>query len=106
MPDSKKRELVREAGDGRMTTGRTVGGIGAVTKVRVRMMHAGGEVMFNSDLIFLAGIPIVVLVWEQRPHGDYPAVTVTLDPKYLHKTNWPDAEYLYDVWIEDPRAVW
>lgn len=71
-----------------MTTGRTVGGIGAVTKVRVRMMHAGGEVMFNSDLIFLARIPIVVLVWEQRPHGDYPAVTVTLDPKYLHKINW------------------
>jgi hypothetical protein len=46
-----------------------------------------------------------VLVWEQCPHGDYPAVTVTLDPAYLHKINWPEAEYLYELSIEDPRGV-
>jgi hypothetical protein len=88
-----------------MTTGRTVGEIEFVTKVRVRMSYAGGEVMFNSDLIFLAGIPIVVFVWERRPHGDYPAVTVTLDPKHLHKTDFSDAEYIYELSVEDPRGA-
>jgi hypothetical protein len=39
------------------------------------------------------------------PHGDYPAVTVTLDPACLHKINWPEAEYLYELSIEDPRGV-
>jgi hypothetical protein len=90
---------------GRVPTGRTIGGIGPVAKVRVNMTYAGGEVMFNSDLIFLAGIPIVVLAWEQRPHGDYPAVTVTLDPKHLQQIDWPDADYLYKLSVEDPRVV-
>jgi hypothetical protein len=58
----------------------------------------------NSDLIFLARVPTVVLVWEQGPHGDCPAVTVTLDPAYLHKINWPEAEYLYELSVEDRRA--
>jgi hypothetical protein len=87
-----------------MKMDRTVGRIGLATKVRLRRPHAGGEVMFNSDLIFLAGVPIVVLEWEQRSFGDYPAVTVTLDPMYLHKTDWSDAEYLYELSIEDPRG--
>jgi hypothetical protein len=60
--------------------------------------------MFNSDLIFRAGAPIVVRVWEKRSFGDYPAVTVSLDPKFLRKTNWPDAEYLYELCIEDPQS--
>jgi hypothetical protein len=58
----------------------------------------------NSDLIFLARVPTVVLVWEQDPHGDCPAVTVTLDPAYLHKINWPEAEYLYELSVEDRRG--
>ena len=80
-----------------------IGGIRLATKVRLRMPRAGGEVLFNCDLIFLAGTPTVVLEWEQRSFGDYPAVTVTLDPMYLHKTDWLDAEYLYELSIEDPR---
>jgi hypothetical protein len=80
------------------------GAIRLATKVRLCMRQAGGEVMFNSDLIFLAGTPIVVLEWEQRSFGDYPAVTATLDPTHLHKTDWPDADYLYQLSIEDPRS--
>jgi hypothetical protein len=87
-----------------MNIDRVFGGTRLATKVRIRMPRAGGEVMFNSDLIFLAGAPIVVLLWEQRPFGNYPAVTVTLDSKYLHKTDLPDAEYLYEFPIEDPRS--
>jgi hypothetical protein len=87
-----------------MTIDRVFGATRLGTKVRIRMPHAGGEVMFNSDLIFLAGAPIVVLVWEQRPFGNYPAVTVPLDSAYLHKVNLPDAEYLYELPIQDPRS--
>jgi hypothetical protein len=87
-----------------MMTDRAFGGAGLANKVRIRMPRLGGEVMLNSDLIFLAGAPIVVLAWEQRPFGNYPAVTVHLDPMYLHKANLPDAEYLYELPIEDPRS--
>jgi hypothetical protein len=68
-----------------MMTDRAFGGAGLATKVRIRMPRLDGEVMFNSDLIFLAGAPIVVLAWEQRSFGNYPAVTVHLDPMHLHE---------------------
>ena len=87
-----------------MKIDRAFGETGLATKVRIRMPRSGGEVMFNSDLIFLAGAPMVVLVWEQRPFGNPPAVTVPLDPMYLHKANLPDAEYFYELPIEDPRS--
>src|SRR6202049_5037394 len=87
-----------------MKIDRALGGTGLATKVRIRMPRAVGEVMLNSDLIFLAGAPIVVLAWEPRPIGNYPAMTVTLESKYLHKTDLPDAEYLYELPIEDPRS--
>jgi cytoskeletal protein CcmA (bactofilin family) len=86
-------------------TSGTAGGHGSVTKVRVRMIHGVGEVMFNTDLIFRAGIPIVVLGWERQPCGDIPAVTMTLDPKHLRKRDWLDAEFLYDLLVEDPRLM-
>jgi hypothetical protein len=56
-----------------MMTNRAFGGAGLATKVRIRMPRLGGEVMFNSDLIFLAGAPIVVLAWEQRPFRKLPS---------------------------------
>jgi hypothetical protein len=87
-----------------MTTSYTDGGCGPVTKVRVRIAQAIGEVMFNTGLIFCAGVPIAVLPWERSPHGESRAVTVPLDPQHLHKTDWPEAEYLYELSIEDPRT--
>ena len=91
-------------GHGRVS--RSVGGIGAVTIVRHRWISDGEDLGYvNSDLIFLAGTPIVVLVWEKRSFGDYPAVTVSLDPKYLHEIDWSEANYLYEASIEDPRGV-
>ena len=58
-------------GHGRVT--RSVGGIGAVTVVRHRWISDGEDLGYvNSDLIFLAGTPIVVLVWEKRSFGDAP----------------------------------
>ena len=82
----------------------TAGSIGPVTRLRHPMRRGGTDLGYvNSDLVFLAGIPIVVFAWEQRSFGDFPAVTVTLDPVYLHKIRWPEAEYLYELPIEDPR---
>ncbi len=91
---------------GRVAPRRSVEGIGAVTKVRYRLTSGGENLGYvNSDLVFLAGIPTNVLVWEERPFGDYPAVTVSLDARYLHQINWPEAEYLYEHSIENPRGV-
>jgi cytoskeletal protein CcmA (bactofilin family) len=46
-----------------------------------------------------------VLERERYPCGDIPTVTVTLDPNHLHKRDWLDAEYLYDLLVEDPRLM-
>src|SRR5271170_3176572 len=97
------REIVAH---GQPTALSDVQGIGRVTKIRHRLMSGGNNLGYvNSDLIFLAGIPIVVLVWEARPFGDYPAVTVSLDARYLHQINWPEAQYLYEHSIEDPQGA-
>ncbi len=91
---------------GRVTPRRSVKGIGTVTKVRHRLTGGGENFGYvNSDLISLAGIPTIVLGWEERPLGDNPAVTVSVDARYLHQINWPEAEYLYEHAIEDPRGV-
>ena len=101
-PDNRREIVVH----GQATALRDVQGIGPVTKVRHRLMSGGNNLGYvNSDLIFLAGIPIVVLVWEERPFGDYPAVTVSLDARYLHQINWPEAQYLYEHSIEDPQGA-
>ena len=60
--------------------------IGPVAKVRVNMTYAGGEVMFNSDLIFLS-----------RDSNSRVGVVQQID--------WPDADYLYKLSVEDPRVV-
>ena len=83
-----------------------VRGTRPATKVRHRLMSGHKNLGYvNSDLIFLAGKPIVVLVWDEGPFGDYPAVTVALDERYLHQINWPEARYLYEHAIEDPQGA-
>ena len=97
---------LKSVAHGRLTTRRNVAGIGVVTKVRHLLMSAGKNFGFvNSDLISLVGIPTIVFVWEERPFGHHPAVTVSLDARYLHQINWPEAEYLYEHAIEDPRGA-
>ncbi len=93
------------AAHGRPTTRRIVSGIGIVTKAR-HLLTSGGKSFgyVNSDLISLVGIPTIVLVWEERSFGHHPAVTVSLDPKFLHRINWPEAEYLYEHAVEDRRG--
>jgi hypothetical protein len=70
------------------------------------MTRAGKSVgHFNSDLIFVDDVPMIVVEWEITPQGDLPSVTIRLDPKYLHKLGWEDAEYLYEFSVEDPRKL-
>ncbi len=103
---SKPEASGESVAHGRVTLRRSVKGIGAVTKVRHRLSRGGENWGYvNSDLIFLSGVPTIVLVWEGSRFFDYPAVTVSLDARFLHQINWPEAEYLYEHAIEDPRGV-
>ena len=80
--------------------------VGPVTKVRHTMTRDGRHYAhFNSDLIFVSGVPTIVIEWDVFPDGDWPAVTVALDPQYLHRLGWAEAEYLYEFAIEDPRPL-
>jgi hypothetical protein len=56
-----------------------------------------------SDLIFLNGVPTVVLDWGGPPEKQYPLVTQTLDPQHLTEFSTPKTDFLYDGHIEDPR---
>ena len=98
---SNSRASAAEPAERRMTAARSISRIGPVAKVRHPLMMSGGKARchVSSDLIFFAGIPTIVLAWN------HPAVTVTLDPSYLHEINWPEAKYLYELSIKDPRGV-
>ena len=76
---------------------------GPVTKVRCLITRAGKTAHYNADLIFVAGIPTIVFEWDERPDGNRPSVTVALDPQYFHPLGWKEAEYMYEVAIQDPR---
>ncbi len=77
-----------------------------VTSVRHTMTRGGKNLGHcNSDLIFVDGIPTIVIEWEVRPGDDNPAVTVPLDPAHLHHIGWDNAEYLYEFPVEDPRPL-
>lgn len=78
--------------------------IGKVTTVRHTLLTTSGWVHVCSDLIFVGGMPTVVLEWEMRPDGDVPAVAIPLDPRSLHKLGWKSAEYMYEHGLEDPRG--
>ena len=59
---------------------------------------------YEADSVIIDGIPHVVFEWEQTPEGEIPAVTVALDPKYLHPLpGWGEVTHLYEFPIEDPR---
>lgn len=81
---------------------------GKVFKVWHTLTRAGRSVgHFSSDLIFTDEGPMVVIEWNETEGGDVPAVTVRLDPAYLHemKPPWPNADYLYEYPIDDPRPL-
>ena len=80
------------------------GEIVRATTVRLRVLHAGSEVMCNSDLVFSAATPKVMLPGGPWCFRNHTVVTLPLDPQYLHKKDWPDAEYLYELPIIDPRS--
>ena len=84
--------------------------IGPLTTVRHIFIRAGKNAgHFVSDLIFVRGVPTIVVEWLERPDGvNLPLVTISLDPGYLHKIDSPEAEfleaeYLYEKEVLDPR---
>lgn len=62
---------------------------------------------YNSDLIFDEedSTPKIVLEWAKKEGKEIPIIVVPLDPQYLHPLNppWPNADYMYEFSISDPR---
>ena len=80
--------------------------VGRVSSVRAIIKRKGGPYAhFNCDLVWIQGIPTVVIEWASEPEGDVPLVTIPLDAQKLRKLGWKEAEYLYDEAIQDPRAL-
>jgi hypothetical protein len=84
--------------------------IGPVTTVRHIFIRAGNDASnFISDLIFVSDVPTIVVEWLESPDGvSLPLVTISLDRRYLHKIDSPEAdyleaEYLYEKEVVDPR---
>ena len=77
-----------------------------IHKVYHHMCRAGHNMgFFISDLIFSDQGPIVVIEWDRTPAGDIPSVTVLVNPHHLHRLQppWPNANYTYELSVEDPR---
>jgi hypothetical protein len=58
-----------------------------------------------SDLIFLEGVPTLVLEWGGPMNNQYPLVKVEIDPTQLERSPSQDGVYFYRVPIEDPRTT-
>ena len=71
---------------------------------RVRHLMTSDQAIWHgtSDLIMVDGVPTAVIKWNVPPEGT-PLPHVSLDPKFLHKIEWEDAEYVYEHPIEYPR---
>ena len=75
-----------------------------VHKVRVAIMRAGSNNLCIADMVFMDGVPHVVLEWWQGPLGDTPAVTISLNPRFLHE--FPKApQWMYENTIQDERPL-
>ena len=79
--------------------------VGGVTTVHCLIRRSGRTAHYNADLVFIGGVPTVVIDWIEYPDGDRPGVTVPLDPSLLHKIGWDEAEYMYQDTIDDPRQL-
>ena len=58
-----------------------------------------------TDLIFVDGQPIAVLIWGGTPEKEHPLVSVPLDPAHLKEFRSGYITHLYDLPIEDPREA-
>jgi len=77
-----------------------------IKKVYHQLKTGSGVEFTTSDLVWIDGVPTVVLKWKSFNSGSgVPEVVIPLDPACLHPlTGWPDATYMYEWALEDPRA--
>lgn len=72
----------------------------------IAFMHVYvGEKTFEAhmDLAFIEGKVFAVFEWAP---DDSPAVTVELEPQYLHPLNgWGEVTHMYEFPIRDPRTT-
>jgi hypothetical protein len=57
------------------------------------------------DMLWIAGVPTLVLEWMDVRDGEVPAVTVRLDPRHLSPLDpilWQGADLLYALPVERP----
>jgi hypothetical protein len=75
----------------------------AGTVMRGRHM-TGRSPMYRQDcseLMFTGDAPVIVVEWDAA--RQHPAVTIPLDPAFLHRIDWEDAQYVYERPVEYPR---
>jgi hypothetical protein len=83
---------------------------GARTRVRYVATSAQRYWHGDSDLIFAGDTPTLVVEWDAD--GQRPAATIPLDPLFLHRIDWEDAQYVYERPVEMPqrplarRSIW
>jgi hypothetical protein len=75
----------------------------AGTQTRVRHLAGSGQEFrhSNSDLTMIDDVPAIV--FEQDANRQNATVTVPLDPRFLHKIDWEDAQFVYERPVEYPQ---
>jgi hypothetical protein len=71
--------------------------------MRVRHMTGSGQIYRhdNSELMFVGNAQVIVVEWDDARR--HPAVTIPLDPMFLHRIDWEDAQYVYERPVVYPR---
>jgi hypothetical protein len=77
-----------------------------IFKCRVLMTRPGHSAHYDVDLVFLSSLPTLVVEWRPAQPEDIPALTIPLDPRFLHEMKgWGSVTHLYERPVEDPRPL-
>jgi hypothetical protein len=72
------------------------------------VLSRNGKAMgqFVTDMIYVQDKPYLVFMWEFLVTGQrVPSLHVAIDEKYLQPMLFGDANYRYELPVEDPRCL-
>lgn len=81
---------------------------GVIYRVRCQIQRNGRNIgVFDCDLIFEKGQPLLVFEWDRKDGEEAPSAAVRLDPTRLfHLPGWqPSPFFGYQDPVDDPRPL-
>jgi hypothetical protein len=73
-----------------------------VYKVFANLKKYETQELHVCDMVFLNGVPTLVLEWKMYAGVETPSLSVPLDDQFLHKVSDAQLDYLYECPVAVP----